>query len=100
MLGGKAACQKGGPGIVARKLSLDWSPEQIAGWLKQQYPGDESLQVSHETLYRSLFIQARGALKKELLRHLRTKRVMRRSAKTSTTVVLSPGRRIASGTAA
>jgi IS30 family transposase len=65
--------------IVARKLQLEWSPEQIAGWLKRTYPDNESDQVSHETIYRSLFIQARGALKKELLQHLRRKRVMRRS---------------------
>ncbi len=65
--------------IVARKLSLDWSPEQVSGWLEQTYPDDESLRVSHETIYRSLFIQARGALKKELVKHLRTGRVMRRS---------------------
>ena len=56
-----------------------WSPEQIAGWLKHTYPGDESLHVSHETIYRSLFIQARGALKKELMEHLRRTRGMRRS---------------------
>jgi IS30 family transposase len=61
------------------KLRLDWSPEQISGWLKIQYPEDESLRVSHETIYRSLFIQARGVLKKELLGHLRSKRRMRRS---------------------
>jgi IS30 family transposase len=65
--------------IVASKLMLDWSPEQISGWLKTHYPNDESLRVSHETIYRSLFIQARGVLKKELLEHLRTKRRMRRS---------------------
>ena len=65
--------------IVASKLILDWSPEQISGWLKNQYPNDESLRVSHETIYRSLFIQARGALKKELLDHLRSQRRMRRS---------------------
>jgi IS30 family transposase len=65
--------------IVAGKLKLQWSPEQIAGWLKQTYPVDPSLQVSHETIYRSLFIQARGALKKELVAHLRRTRVMRRS---------------------
>ena len=65
--------------IVASKLIPDWSPEQISGWLKTQYPGDESLRVSHETIYRSLFIQARGVLKKELMNHLRTKRRMRRS---------------------
>jgi IS30 family transposase len=65
--------------IVARKLKQFWSPEQIAGWLKRTYPDAENYQVSHETIYRSLFIQARGALKKELLQHLRRKRVMRRS---------------------
>jgi IS30 family transposase len=65
--------------IVARKLQLLWSPEQIAGWLKRTYSDDENYQVSHETIYRSLFIQARGALKKELLQHLRRTRVMRRS---------------------
>ena len=65
--------------IVARKLKLEWSPEQIAGWLKQTYSDDENYQVSHESIYRSLFIQARGALKKELLQHLRRTRAMRRS---------------------
>jgi IS30 family transposase len=65
--------------IVASKLILDWSPQQISGWLKTQYPDDESLRVSHETIYRSLFIQARGVLKKELLGHLRSKRRIRRS---------------------
>ncbi len=65
--------------IVANKLQLLWSPEQIAGWLKHIYPDDTSRQVSHETIYRSLFIQARGALRKELLAHLRRTRVMRRS---------------------
>jgi IS30 family transposase len=65
--------------IVADKLRRLWSPEQIAGWLKHTYPRDESHRVSHETIYRSLFIQARGALKKELLQHLRRTRGMRRS---------------------
>jgi IS30 family transposase len=65
--------------IVARKLRGLWSPVQIAGWLKRSYPDDEHYQVSHETIYKSLFIQARGALKKELLQHLRRTRVMRRS---------------------
>ena len=65
--------------IVAKKLQLQWSPEQIAGWLKLTYPNDERYQVSHETIYKSLFIQARGALKKELLQHLRRTRGMRRS---------------------
>ncbi len=64
---------------VAGKLKQLWSPEQIAGWLKHTYPGDENNQVSHETIYKSLFIQARGALKKELLQHLRRTRGMRRS---------------------
>ncbi len=66
-------------GIVARKLQCRWSPRQIAGWLKRTYPSDENLQVSHETIYKTLFIQARGALKKELLKHLRRTRGMRRS---------------------
>jgi IS30 family transposase len=65
--------------IVASKLILDWSPEQISGWLKTEYPDDGSMHVSHETIYRSLFIQARGVLKKELMDHLRSKRRMRRS---------------------
>jgi len=65
--------------VVASKLILEWSPEQISGWLKTEYPNDERMRVSHETIYRSLFIQARGVLKKELMGHLRTKRRMRRS---------------------
>ncbi len=65
--------------IVAKKLQLEWSPRQIAGWLKRTYADDETFQVSHETIYRTLFIQARGALKKELLQHLRRRRGMRRS---------------------
>src|SRR5512140_2654418 len=65
--------------IVAGKLQLLWSPEQIAGWLKHTYPDDEAFRVSHETIYRSLYIQARGVLKKELLQHLRRTRAMRRS---------------------
>ena len=65
--------------LVASKLCREWSPEQIAGWLKRTYVDDETHQVSHETIYRSLFIQARGALKKELMAHLRRTRGMRRS---------------------
>jgi IS30 family transposase len=65
--------------VVASKLILDWSPEQISGWLKIRYADDESMRVSHETIYRSLFIQARGVLKKELVGHLRSKRRIRRS---------------------
>ena len=65
--------------LVALKLKKLWSPEQIGGWLKRRYPDDGTFQVSHETIYRSLFIQARGALNKELLQHLRRTRGMRRS---------------------
>src|SRR6202451_2958214 len=69
--------------VVASKLALEWSPEQISGWLKIRYPDDQSMQISHETIYKSLFIQARGVLKKELIKHLRTGgrfRYARRSA--------------------
>src|SRR5450631_253366 len=69
--------------LVASKLMQDWSPEQISGWLKQSYPDDESKRVSHETIYRTLFLQARGALKQELVRHLRSKRRIRRSRHSS-----------------
>ena len=69
---------------VASKLRLQWSPQQIAGWLKRMYPHDELHQVSHETIYKSLFIQARGALKKELQQQLRTRRAIRRSKHAST----------------
>ena len=62
---------------VAIRLRLQWSPEEIAGWLRRTYPHDENRQVSHETIYKTLFIQARGALKKELLAHLRQSRAMR-----------------------
>jgi IS30 family transposase len=65
--------------IVAGKLQLQWAPRQIAGWLKYTYPDNENFHVSHETIYKSLFIQARGALKKELIQHLRKTRAMRRS---------------------
>ena len=65
--------------IVAEKLQLEWSPDQIAGWLKSTYPDDEHYQVSHETIYKTLFIQARGVLKKELIQYLRKPRAMRRS---------------------
>ena len=64
---------------VAQKLSLQWSPEQISGWLKRQFPADQGMQVSHETIYRSLFIQTRGVLKKQLMAHLRTARQMRQA---------------------
>jgi transposase, IS30 family len=64
---------------VAQKLALQWSPEQIAGWLKQRFPTDPEMQLSHETIYRSLFVQTRGVLKKELMAHLRTKRQLRQA---------------------
>ena len=64
---------------VAAKLERNWSPEQIAGWLKRMHPGTEACHVSHETIYRSLYVQARGVLKKELLQHLRSRRPIRRS---------------------
>jgi IS30 family transposase len=76
---GKLAKNRALARIVVGKLQRQWSPEQVAGWLKRTYPDDTSRQVSHETIYRSLFIQARGALKKELVEHLRRSRVMRRS---------------------
>jgi transposase, IS30 family len=76
---GKLAQNRALARIVAGKLQRRWSPEQVAGWLKRTYPDDTSRQVSPETIYRSLFIQARGALKKELVEHLRRSRVMRRS---------------------
>jgi IS30 family transposase len=65
-------------GIIIEKLQCKWSPEQISGWLKQIYPSEPAMHLSHETIYKSLFIQSRGALKKELTQHLRTKRLMRR----------------------
>lgn len=65
--------------VVARKLQADWSPEQISHWLRGQFADDPRMNISHETIYRSLFIQARGALKKELLTHLRLRRKMRHS---------------------
>lgn len=68
---------------VETKLRIKWSPQQIAGWLKREYPGDDWNQVSHETIYRSLFIQARGALKKELQEYLRSKRHIRRARTSS-----------------
>ena len=63
--------------VVASKLRLNWSPEQIAGWLKRAHPADECCHVSHETIYRTLFVQARSVLKKELLGYLRSKRTIR-----------------------
>ena len=65
--------------VVAEKLAADWSPQQIAGWLRLTYPDNPAMQVSRETIYRSLFVQSRGVLKKELVAHLRRRRTMRRS---------------------
>jgi IS30 family transposase len=62
---------------VAQRLALQWSPEQISGWLKQQFSTDQDMQISHEAIYRSLFVQTRGVLKKELTAHLRTRRQIR-----------------------
>ena len=75
----KLACNRTLCRLVVTKLQLNWAPEQIAGWLKIEFPDDESNQVSHETIYRSLFVQARGVLKKELQQHLRSQRAIRRS---------------------
>ena len=69
--------------VVATKLQQQWSPQQIAGWLKRTYPQSEQKRVSHETIYRSLYIQARGVLKKELQACLRTQRAIRRSKQAS-----------------
>ncbi|MGH8101017.1 MAG: IS30 family transposase, partial [Chthoniobacterales bacterium] len=63
--------------IVAAKLKENWSPQQIAGWLKTKFSDDPTMRISHETIYRTLFVQARGALKKELLAHLRSQRIYR-----------------------
>lgn len=79
----KLACNKLLSRIVAKKLRLQWSPQQIAGWLQREQPGNEDYHVSHETIYKTLFIQSRGALKKELLQCLRSKRVMRRGKTSS-----------------
>ena len=70
--------------LVAAKLQLEWSPEQIAGWLRREYPADVDMHISHETIYRTLYVQARGALKKELLAHLRRRHPLRRSRRYST----------------
>jgi len=79
----KLICNKPLSRMVAKKLRLQWSPQQIAGWLKRGNTADEGCRVSHETIYRTLYIQTRGALKRELLQCLRTKRVMRRSKHSS-----------------
>ena len=75
----KLACRPALARTVSAKLRRNWSPEQIAGWLRRTWPGEPHNQVSHETIYRSLFVQTRGVLKKELLDHLRARRTIRRS---------------------
>jgi IS30 family transposase len=75
----KLACRPRLRRRISVKLKRKWSPQQIAGWLKRAHPDDETARVSHETIYRSLFIQTRGVLKKELLAHLRATRTIRRS---------------------
>jgi IS30 family transposase len=75
----KLACRKALCRTISGRLERKWSPQQIAGWLKRKYPDDEHVRVSHETIYRSLFIQTRGVLKNELLAHLRATRAIRRS---------------------
>jgi IS30 family transposase len=70
--------------VVAKKLEEDWSPEQISGWLKTRYRDNGAMHISHETIYRTLFVQARGVLKKELLAHLRSGRMMRKGRHAST----------------
>lgn len=80
----KLACHCRLRQIVARKLQQHWSPEQIAGWLRRTYAEHPSLQVSHETIYRSLFVQSRGVLKTELVKHLRSGRLMRHGARATT----------------
>jgi IS30 family transposase len=69
--------------VVASKLQEDWSPEQISGWIKRRYPLDEAMHISHQSIYRTLFIQARGASERDLLAHLRCGRTMRHSRKAS-----------------
>lgn len=70
--------------IITDKLSNKWSPEQISGYLKRTYPADITMHISHESIYKTLYIQSRGHLKKELLKHLRTQRVMRQSKQFNT----------------
>jgi IS30 family transposase len=70
--------------LVAQKLASNWSPEQIAGWLRDTFPSDPDMQVSHETIYRSLYVQSRGVLRRELLAHLRRGRRFRHSRHATT----------------
>lgn len=70
--------------LVADRLEMRWSPQQISGWLKATHPGTREMQLSHETIYRSLFVQARGVLKKELMANLRSRRILRRGKSATT----------------
>ena len=79
-------------GIVTEKLQHRWSPQQIAGWLKLTYADDPEMHVSHESIYRTLFVQSRGALRKELTVYLRTGRVIRRSTGSGCPTVAAAGR--------
>src|SRR4051812_16254805 len=79
--------------VVAEKLNDNWSPQQIAGWLKVEYVNEELMRVSHETIYKSLFVQARGVLRKELISRLRTRRLMRRGKRRHEPLIRSPHRR-------
>ena len=87
----KLACSAWLRETVARKLCLKWSPEQISGWLRRRYPGRPGMQISHETIYRSLFIQARGLLKKQLQSHLRAGHRYRRGQRPATVEGLAKG---------
>lgn len=81
----KKCMLKGSPDlcyVIAQKLKRSWAPQQISGWLKRKYANNQEMQVSHETIYKTLYIQTRGALKKELQKCLRTKRVVRKSRAT------------------
>lgn len=70
--------------VIAAKLACQWSPQQIAGWLRQAFPSDADMHVSHETIYRSLFVQSRGVLKRELLSQLRRQRRFRHARHATT----------------
>ncbi len=70
--------------LIAEKLEEKWSPQQISGWLHRCFPYDKDMQISHETLYKSLYIQARGVLKKDLMKHLRLGHKMRQANMHST----------------
>src|SRR5512142_908964 len=76
--------------LVIERLGQDHSPQQISGWLRRSYPDNDEMQVSHETIYRALYVQARGSLRRELTRHLRTGR-QKRFARTHSNRGQGPG---------